>query len=385
MINADPSHAVRSNTDSAEHWFLAHGLPSVLRRGALLHRVWGRSAPALTAAAVVAVNSIAIVAVTGQHTVDITGRPDLAEGVALALMTVVLPIAALTGWLVSRIRTPTGRMIAANVALALIALGMIFGGPGRRIPVNLAVGAILVALIVLATASGVGSILGWAAEGTVSNLALIGGMIARALPVMLLTFLVFFNGPMWQMTAVIGRERLWVGLGFLFVIAATFLVSSTLDRVRPILSAAPALDGNESLAGTPFENLPDGTAAPLLRSERANVVFVVATSQTSQVLTVALTTGAIFFVLGLILVSPETLDAWTRGAGRPDGQLLGMTLPIPDALIQTSMLLTAITFIYLSAKAVTDATYRAQFLDPLIDDLRVTLVARDRYRTSTRK
>ena len=92
-------------------------------------------------------------------------------------------------------------------------------------------------------------------------------------------------------------------------------------------------------------------------------------------------TGAVFFVLGMILVSPPVLDAWTRGNGRPDGELLGMTLPIPDALIQTTMLLTAITFMYLSAKAVTDAQYRAQFLDPMLENLRVTLRARARYRS----
>ena len=57
----------------------------MLRRGALLRRVWGRSAPALAALAVVALNSIAIVAVSGQHTIDIGGRPDLAEGFVLAL------------------------------------------------------------------------------------------------------------------------------------------------------------------------------------------------------------------------------------------------------------------------------------------------------------
>lgn len=370
-----------AGTFAVEHWFLARGLPAVLRPGALLHRVWGRSAPALAATAVVALNSIAIVAATGRHTVDITGRPDIAEGVVLALLALVLPVAAFAGWLVSRLPTNAARTLAAHLALALIAVGMVFGGPGNRVPVNLTVGAVAVVAILAATASGIGSILGWAAQGTCSNLALIGGMIARALPVVLLTFLVFFNGPMWQMTAVIGRERLWAGMVFLFLIAAAFLVSGTLDRVRPILTATPALDGDQTLAGTPLENLPDGPAVtPLSGGERANVVFVVAASQVSQVLTVALTTGAIFFVLGLILVSPQTLDSWTRGAGRPDGNLLGMTLPIPDALIQTSMLLTAITFMYLSAKAVTDATYRAQFLDPLVADLRLTLVARNRYR-----
>ena len=81
-------------------------------------------------------------------------------------------------------------------------------------------------------------------------------------------------------------------------------------------------------------------------------MFVVAASQLGQVLTVALTTGAIFFVLGLILVSP----GWTPGLaapGAPTGSS-GHDLADPDALIQTSMLLSAITFMYLSAKAVTD-------------------------------
>jgi hypothetical protein len=59
-----------------------------------------------------------------------------------------------------------------------------------------------------------------------------------------------------------------------------------------------------------------------------------------------------------------------------------MTLPVPDPLLQTTMMLTAITFMYLAAKAVTDKEYRAQFLDPLLADLRLTLVARDRYRSS---
>jgi hypothetical protein len=57
-----------------------------------------------------------------------------------------------------------------------------------------------------------------------------------------------------------------------------------------------------------------------------------------------------------------------------------MTLPIPDSLIQTTMLLTAITFMYLAAKAVTDAQYRSQFLDPVIDDVRLNLIALGRYR-----
>jgi hypothetical protein len=366
---------------AAEHWFLAHGLPAVVRRRALLRRVWSRSAPALAAFAVVAVNSILVVSLTGAHTVDIAGRPTVAEKFVLALTVLVLPAAALVGWLVSRIGPWPRRRIAAAASVVVIVLGGIFGGPTSGVIANLLWFGVVVGAILAMTVTGVGSILGWAARDTATNLALISGMFVRALPVVLLTFLVFFNTYVWLMAAIVSRARLWLALGFLFLIAAAFLVSSTLERVRPILDDPDPLPTDQQrLAGTPFEHMPDAPRTKeLSHPERANVVFVVASSQVGQVLTIALATGAIFFVLGLIVVSPELLDSWTRGAGRTDGHFLGMILPVPNALIQTTMMLTAITFMYLSAKAVTDKEYRAQFIDPLLDEVRLTLVARDRY------
>jgi hypothetical protein len=369
---------------AAEKWFLAQGLPAVLRRGALLRRVWSRSAPALAGLASIAVNSILIVAITGQHTVDIAGRPDVAESFVLGLVVLAAPGASLAGWLVARIDSPVRRIVAADVALAVIALGAVFGGPSKRIGVNLIVFGATVGVILLLTATGVGSILGWVAQLAWANLAATFGMFVRALPVVLLTFLVFFNTYVWLMTSLISRGRLWLGMGFLFLVAGSFLVSTTAEKVRPLLFGADAAPGDAAaLAGTPFETVPDpADSDPLSVTERANTLFVVAASQLVHVLTVAAMTGTVFFVLGMILVSPSVLDAWTRGAGRLDGELLGMTLPIPDSLIQTTMLLSAITFMYLAAKVVTDTQYRAQFLDPMVADLRTTLLARNRYRAS---
>ncbi len=369
---------------AAERWFLVRGLPAVVRRGALVRGVWTRSAPALAGAALVAANSILVVALSGKHTIDINGRPTVSEGFVLALLTLVLPLAGAVGWLVSRIDSGRGRRVAANASLVVIALGAIFGGPSQRQLINVALTVIGLVAILVATATGVGSILGWAARDTLSNLALVSGMFVRALPVVLLTFLVFFNTYVWLMATMISRTRLWVAVGFLFLIAAAFLVSHTLERVRPVLaSPEPEPEDQDRLADTPFADIADKPGIdPLSRAERANVVFVITASQVGQVLAVALATGLIFGVLGLIVVSPEVLDAWTRGSGRSDGTFLDMTLPIPDPLIQTTMMLTAITFMYLSAKTVTDKEYRAQFIDPLLDELRLTLVARRRYRSS---
>jgi hypothetical protein len=219
---------------------------------------------------------------------------------------------------------------------------------------------------------------------TLANLASVGNLLLGALPVMLLTVLVFFNGPVWTMASTITRPRLWVALLFLMLIAVTFLVSSTLSLVGPILSPdAKRPEDAAQLDGTPFETMPDRPRrVKLSKAERLNVVFVLAMSQVVQVLTVSIVTGLLFFVLGLILISPELLAALTNG-GSSDGEFLGMTLPVPQALIHITMFLTALTFMYLAARTVGDKDYRAQFLDPLIEDLRFTLVARDRYRTLT--
>jgi len=95
---------------------------------------------------------------------------------------------------------------------------------------------------------------------------------------------------------------------------------------------------------------------------------------------VAVVIAAIFFVLGLILLTEPLLAEWTHNKGSTTGTLLGMTLPMPQALIHTSLFLVALAFMYIGARAVGDGEYRSTFLDPLIEDLHTTLIARNRYR-----
>lgn len=368
----------------AERWFLANGLPAVLRPGALVRSVWTRSAPALAAYAWVTLSSVLVVALTGKHTIDIDGTPTRTEWFVLAVLLLVLPVAALVGWAVSRLQIPRAAGVASTVAVLVIVVSGFYGGTTTRDGVNLIIELLVIAIVLVCTATGIGSILSFTAQVTISNLASIGSLFVRALPVVLLTVLVFFNTYVWVMASTLSRARLWLALLFLFAVAAVFLISSTLERVRPILRPdAKKPEDARRLGGTPFAEMPDRPRRiGLSKSERLNVVFVLVLSQIVQVLTVAVVTALIFFVLGLIMLSPELLAAWTRN-GSSDGQLLGMTFPVPQALIQTSMFLTALTFMYLSARAVSDPEQRTRFFDPLLDDLRLTLVARDRYRTHT--
>ncbi|GAS96056.1 uncharacterized protein RMCC_3022 [Mycolicibacterium canariasense] len=369
----------------AHAWFLRRGLPTVLRPGVLARHLWQRSAPALAVLAVFMANSVAVVAITGKHTIDIDGSPTRNEWFILVLLVLVLPVAAAVGWAVSRIGSLGGRAAAAAVSVLVCVLGAVFGGPSVYVLADLLLVAGLIAAIVALTACGIGSILGLALRSMLHNLSLVGGLLARALPVILLTVLVFFNTYVWLMAAYVPRSRLWLALLFLGGIAVAFVASATVDRVRPTLISStrpPMVDG--ALLGTPFHGLPaPAQRTRLSRLERVNVVFVLVLSQVLQVLAVAVVTTLIFGVLGLILLTPRLLAEWTRN-GASDGVILGMTLPIPQALIQTAMFLGAMTFMYISARAAGDADYRTRFLDPLIEDLTLTLDARDRYRLYTR-
>ncbi len=350
---------------AAERWFLDNGLPSVLTRRARWRALWARSAPALTGYAAFMLARLVVYLLTGSVVVDIDGEPTTLEWVVLAVLVFCIPFAVATGWLVTRMQGYELRVVASTVAAAVVLASTVIDSDAF----NVAFAAVGLLVVPLLTAAGLGSVLGWALRLAVSQLAAIGQLMLGALPVVLLTVLVFFNSPVWLMASSVTRPRLWLALVFLGTIAAVFLCSSTLERVRPMLES-------------PTE--PPEQAPPLTRVERLNVIFVLAVTQLAQVLMVAVVTVLIFFVLGLILLNSELLAAWTRN-GRADGTILWMTVPVPDALIQTTLFLGALTFMYVSARAVGDADYRSHFLDPLIDDLRRTLVARNRYRAATAK
>ncbi|BBY30472.1 hypothetical protein [Mycolicibacterium sediminis] len=368
---------------AAEQWFLRFGLPSVLTPRARWRRLWWRSAPALTALATVAVAVRIVTVASGGGYIDIDNDPTPAEWLIVAILVVVLPLAGAAAWWTSRIATRRGRRIALGASLLVFAVVDAAAGKPAAILAEVLSTAAAVAAVLLFNGSGAGSVVGWSIRLTLSHLKSVGALFTRALPVLLLTVLVFFNGPVWSMATTIGRGRLWLLIGFMVVLAGMFLCTGVVERVRPMLSAHAVRDVDVTrLEDTPFAALPDpaeGTDAPLSRGERANVVFVVAVSQFVQIAAVAAVTSVIFLIMGLLALTPQLLTRLTVD-GSWQGTWMGMTLPIPQALIHVSMFLGALTFMYVSARSVGDGEYRKQFLDPLIDDLRAVLVARNRYR-----
>jgi len=314
--------------------------------------------------------------VSDGHDVLIEGTPTTAQWAILAFLAAALPLAALAGWLVSRIASGRTRATVSTAALAFaVACGVIESGP-----IQLTRDAVILGLVLLLTGCGVGSVLAWAVRMTMEHLSTVGTLAVRALPIVLLTALVFFNTYVWLMAANINGQRLSLAIVFLVGIAGAFVVSKTVERVRPLLKSTASLpEGSENLAGTPFAMLDPSAGSPLKKAERLNVVFLLATSQLIEILVVAAVGATMYLILGLIILTPPLLKEWTHNSSTTS-TVFGLTFPAPDSLIHMCLFLGALTFMYISARAVDDAEYRGMFLDPLINDLHTALAARNRYR-----
>lgn len=364
---------------SAERWFLSRGLPAVLTPRARLQAVWSRSAPFLAFTAVGDACSLAAYEMTGQ--LHFVGAPPVVQRFGVVVALLVVPLAAGVGWIVARMDTDRGQAIVSAVA-SVIGIGSqtVKGYTSQQHLERLAEGLVAVPVILLLTAVGVGSVVGWAVRLALSQFVAAWALLVRALPVVLLSVLVFFNTAVWTMAATLSPMRFGLALDIFTVIAAAFVVEGTIEHAKPtLMAAASSPHYAPKLAGTPFEDMPDPVEIqPLTRRERFNVVLTLAASQLARILTVALVTTLLFFVLGLVMLTPELMRDWTQHSLN-HATLFGYPIPVPQAFINMTFFLGSLTFMYVSARSVGDGEYRHEFLDPLIEDLKLSLLARNRY------
>ncbi|MDT5180217.1 MAG: hypothetical protein QOJ95_4415, partial [Mycobacterium sp.] len=249
----------------------------MLTRRARWRRLWRRSAPALAGYATVAAGITVIGIASGGLAIDIDDDPTPAQWLILGVLAAIVPLALLVTWLVSRIESPRGRRNAVTAAVVVAVLCALPNATWAGRVDDVVTALQVTALTLVLNGLGIGSMLGWAVRLTVSHLASAGALVTRALPVVLLTVLVFFNGYVWSMATKIGRDRMWLVVGFMVLIATAFLFSGVIDRARPVLNDRSTQESDAArLAETPFAAMPDPVKSdPLRRSERANVIFVV--------------------------------------------------------------------------------------------------------------
>jgi hypothetical protein len=274
--------------------------------------------------------------------------------------------------------------------MALFVLGLPFAGSGfSGLAAAEVIGFAIVAVIAIwLTYVGIGSIALWAFRFAWVQLGALGTLMSRALPLLMLTVLVYFTGELWQLSARMSRERLWQTIGFLAVVAIVFMVTTIRDEVRALREdRAERSDAATLLAGTPLA-INEGTEparSALSPAEQVNVVAVMVVAQAIQVVLFTAGLFAFFLALGIVSVPDDVAVLWSSEQSCPIGEppcpgtWFGIHVPVPQTIVHMSLFVAVLSGLYFTVSTSVDPLYRQRFFDPLIADVAVSLAGRDAY------
>jgi hypothetical protein len=375
-----------SDMRQVHDWFLRRGVPLVLTRRVRSRALIKRSAPVVSGIG-------AIIALTMTLAELTEGDPDDGYVIRLGALTLLLVLAPFALYLLHRTGTTlgeAGRRSAALIVMALFVFGLPFadnGFSGIAFAETLTFAAVAL-LAVWFTYLGIGSIVLWAFRFAWVQLGALGTLMSRALPLLMLTVVVYFTGELWQLASRMTRQRLWQTIGFLAVVAVIFVVTTIRDEVQSLRDdRAEQTDPTKLLEGTPLAassgNLPRRT--PLSRAEQVNVVAVMVVAQAIQVVLFTAGLFAFFLALGVIAVPDEVAVLWASESGCPVGEppcpgtWFGVHVPVPQTIVHVSLFVAVLSGLYFTVSTSVDPLYRERFFDPLIADVAVSLAGRDAY------
>ena len=256
-----------------------------------------------------------------------------------------------------------GRPELAGFVLLPALLPVVFGGQVTSALVTAAANLALLALVYLVVGFGMLSIVAWVVRRLAGQLARSLLLLARAVPLLLLFAVVLFvNTEMWQVFSSISEASLvavgalMVAVGTLFLIA---LLPAEVAKLERDVGAGPPLD----------------------RRQRVNVGLVMLISQALQVAVVSVATGGFFVAFGLLVVTPEVLESWIGTAGHMvlDETVAGVHVRLTEELLRVASGIAAVSGVYYAIAMLTDATYRAEFLEEVTGEMRETFRLRAEY------
>ncbi len=325
---------------------------------------------------------------------DLTSdQPDYGYAVRLGVIAAVLLAAPFALDLLHRSGTTLGRAGRRTAAFLVMAIFVVImpvtaSGWSGEAAAEAPIFVLVTLFAIWLTYVGFGSIALWAFRFASVQLGAVGSLLSRALPLLMLTVVVFFTGELWQLAARMTRQRLWQVIGYLALIALLFMVTTIRDEVRSLRDdRAERSDPGDLLAGTPLAGCvdQDPVRTPLSTGEQFNVVAVMVVSQAIQV--VFFTTGvfAFFLALGVIAVPYDVAVLWsaeqTCSVGEPPcaGTWFGVHIPVPQTMVHMSLIVAVLSGLYFTVSTSVDPLYRQRFFEPLIADVAVSLAGRDAY------
>ncbi|HEX9259852.1 MAG TPA: hypothetical protein VF855_09985 [Acidimicrobiales bacterium] len=363
-----------------ERWFVRRGLPHFIAHYDAATDVWTRSLPLLVALYL-------LVSLNGLRLGDWdAGRNLLAAAAALAVLVLV--------WIGTNVahRRPAlerpRRMDRLTLGLLVLgaAIPSAITGQWNDVVESLLEMLLGLGLVYLVTSYGIVSTVRWALGRLVAQLAALGNLLVRVLPLLMLfvTFL-FVNAEVWEVAGGLKGLPYWLVL-LLFTLVGTGFLASKLPRE---LNEIERFDGwhevDGLVAGTPAEGLTRADGSPttpaLSRREWANAGTVTAISLGLQALLVGVIVALFFVTFGLLAIGAVTQERWTGIEPNVlmEVSLAGEPIVLTEQLLRVAAFLGAFTALYFTVYLVTDANYRAEFRGEVVGEIRQAFAVRASY------
>ncbi len=254
-----------------------------------------------------------------------------------------------------------GRVELAIFVILPALLPLIFSGQVVSALVTAAANLVLLGVVYLVIGFGFVFILRWAARQLPQGLTASLAVLTRAVPLLLVFSLVLFiNTEMWQVFSLMPQAYLAAVAGLLALVAAAFLVGRLPREVVRLQGEGP----------------------PLNPHQRVNVGLVMFVSQALQVLVVSAAMAGFFVIFGALTIGPEVRESWIGSTGTavgPSLELLGGRLTVTEELLRVSGAIAAFGGVYYAIAVLTDSTYREEFLEDIVGELRETFALRAEY------
>ncbi|CAN7462633.1 hypothetical protein LJR080_003057 [Mycolicibacterium frederiksbergense] len=371
------------NDEQVHEWFLHRGLPLVLTRRVRSRGLIERSAPMISSVGALTALTMVLAEVTGDG-------PNYGYALRLGIITAVLLAAPFLLVALHRRSTVLGEVARrwgawGVMAIFVVVMPVTVSGWSGAAAAEAPLFVLISLLAIWLTYLGFGSIAAWAFRFAWVQLGALGTLMSRALPLLMLTVVVYFTGELWQLSARMTRQRLWETVGFLALVALVFMVTTIRDEVQALRDdRAEQTDAGRLLVDTPFTESAS-TRTPLSRAEQINVVAVMVVSQAIQVVLFTAGLFAFFLALGIIAIPYDVTVLWAGEqscqVGQPPcaGTWFGVHIPIPQTVVHTSLFVAVLSGLYFTVSTSVDPLYRQRFFDPLIADVAVSLAGRDAY------
>jgi hypothetical protein len=247
-------------------------------------------------------------------------------------------------------------------------------------------GIIILGAIYVIAAFALGHLALWAIRASLTQVSMLGRLVVRALPQLLLfTVFLFINAEVWQVAGTLVGLPYLIGLTIFFVLGAVFVLAGIPRMIDGLDDFASSDEIAELIADSPARGLPvpDVHERPLGRREKLDLILVSTFNQAVQVTFVAILLAGFFVLFGFIAIPLDTQLGWMS----TDSANVWFTVTISDRdLVMTESLMRVAGFLgafigmYFTVVLSTDDRYKSEFAADTAPDIHKSLAVRLVYR-----